>query len=180
MPQIPWTFSGTIRENILFGEPYDESKYTRIIGACALTEDIKKFPDGDQTVVGEHGIVLSGGQRARVSLARAVYADADIYLLDDPLSAVDFKVGRHIFEKCIEGLLAQKTRLITSHQEQLMKEADNVIVLYKGRVLDKERFTELKGKGILPLIKEPKDSVYEIGAESLEITSSCPPLRVYV
>ena len=163
VPQIAWIFSGTIRENILFGEQFNESRYTRTIRACALTEDIRKFPDGDRTVVGEHGIVLSGGQRARVSLARAVYADADIYLLDDPLSAVDFKVGRHIFEKCIKGLLAQKTRLITSHQEQLMKEADNVIVLYKGQVLDKGRFTELKGKGILnttidPLYKKVNDS----------------------
>ena len=173
VPQILWIFSGTIRENILFGEPYDESKYTRIIGACALTEDIKKFPDSDQTVVGEHGIVLSGGQRARVSLARAVYADADIYLLDDPLSAVDFKVGRQIFEKCIKGLLAQKTRLITSHQEQLMKEADNVIVLYKGRVLDKGRFTELKEKSILnttidPLYKKVNDSDDSFNAENEE------------
>ena len=119
----------------------------------------QQFPDSDQVVVGERGEVLSGGQRARVSLARAVYADVDIYLLDDPLSAVDFKVGKHIFEKCIKGLLGLKTRLITSHQEQLIKEADNVIVLYKGSVLGKGSFTELKEDGILnttinPLYKE--------------------------
>ena len=112
VPQIAWVFSGTIRENILFGEPYEELKYTRIIEACALTHDIQQFPDCDQTVVGERGEVLSGGQRARVSLARAVYADADLYLLDDPLSAVDFKVGQHIFEKCFKGLLSHKTRVI--------------------------------------------------------------------
>ena len=149
VPQIAWVFSGTIRENILFGEPYEELKYTRIIEACALTHDIQQFPDCDQTVVGERGEVLSGGQRARVSLARAVYADADLYLLDDPLSAVDFKVGQHIFEKCFKGLLSHKTRVITSHQEQLMKEADHVIVLYKGRVLGRGTFTELNDKGIL-------------------------------
>ena len=136
-PQIAWVFSGTLRENILFGESYHEPRYTRIIEACALTEDFQRFPNGDQTVVGERGAVLSGGQRARVSLARAVYVDADLYLLDDPLSAVDFKVGRHIFEKCIKGLLGEKTRLLTSHQEQHMKDADRVIVLHKGRVLGK-------------------------------------------
>ena len=149
VPQIAWVFSGTIRENILFGQPYDELKYTRITEACALTEDIQQFPDRDQTIVGERGVVLSGGQRARVSLARAVYADADLYLLDDPLSAVDFKVGQHIFEKCIKDLLGDKTRVLTSNQEQHMKEANEVIVLYKGRVLGKGSFTELQEQGIL-------------------------------
>ena len=155
MPQIVWVFSGTIRESILFGEPYAELKYTRIIEACALTEDLRQFPDCDHTVVGERGEVLSGGQRARVSLARAVYADADLYLLDDPLSAVDFKVGQHIFEKCIKGLLGHKTRVITSHQEQLMKEADHVIVLCKGRVLEKGSFTEINEKSLLNTTVDP-------------------------
>ncbi|XP_078361590.1 ATP-binding cassette sub-family C member 4-like [Oculina patagonica] len=149
VPQIAWVFSGTIRDNILFGQPYDELKYTRITEACALTEDIQQFPDNDQTIVGERGVVLSGGQQARVSLARAVYADADIYLLDDPLSAVDFKVGQHIFDKCIKDLLGDKTRVLTTHQEQHMKEADEVIVLYKGRVLGKGSFNELQEQGFL-------------------------------
>ena len=155
VPQTPWIFSGTIRENILFGQPYDQQKYTRVIKACALTEDIQRFPDYDQTVVGERGEVLSGGQKARVSLARAVYADADLYLLDDPLSAVDFKVGQHIFKTCINDLLGDKTRVLTSHQEQHMKEADQVIVLYKGRVLEKGNFTELQEKGILNTTVDP-------------------------
>ena len=155
VPQIPWVFSGTIRENILFSQPYDEDTYTKTIKACALMEDIQQFPDCDQTVVGERGAVLSGGQRARVSLARAVYAETDIYLLDDPLSAVDIKVGQHIFEQCILGLLGQKTRLLTSHQEQHMKKADNVIVLFQGRVLGKGTFTELKDKGILSTTVDP-------------------------
>ena len=149
VPQTPWIFSGTIRENILFGQPHDETKYTRVIEACALTKDIQRFPDYDQTVVGERGEVLSGGQQARVSLARAVYADADLYLLDDPLSAVDFKVGQHIFKTCINDLLGEKIRVLTSHQENHMKEADQVIVLYKGRVLEKGSFIELQEKGIL-------------------------------
>ena len=155
LPQTAWVFSGTIRENILFGQPYEEQKYARIIEACALTEDIQRFPDSDQTVVGEHGEVLSGGQQARVSLARTVYADGDLYLLDDPLSAVDFKVGKHIFDKCIKDLLGDKTRLLTSHQEQHMKDADEVIVLYKGRVLEKGRFTELQEKGVISSTVDP-------------------------
>ena len=155
VPQTAWIFSGTIRENVLFGEAFYESKYTRIVDACALKEDIQHFPDCDQTIVGERGEVLSGGQRARVSLARAVYADADLYLLDDPLSAVDLKVSKHIFEKCIKGLLDQKTRLITSHQEQHIREADNVIVLCKGHVLGQGSFTELNEKGILNTTVDP-------------------------
>ena len=155
LPQTAWVFSGTIRENILFGQPYKEHEYTRIIEACALAEDIQRFPDGDQTVVGERGEVLSGGQQARVSLARAVYADGDLYFLDDPLSAVDFKVGQHIYDKCIKDLLGDKTRLLTSHQEQHMKDADEVIVLYKGRVLEKGRFTELQEKGVISSTVDP-------------------------
>ena len=155
VPQIAWVFSGTIRENILFGEAYDEPKYNRVIEACFLVKDIRQFPDGDQTVVGEHGEVLSGGQQARVSLARAIYADADIYLLDDPLSAVDVKVGQHIFKNCVKDLLGWKTRVLTSHQEQFMKEADRVIVLYNSRVLGKGSFPELKEEGILGTTIDP-------------------------
>ena len=173
VPQIPWLFSGTVRENILFGEPYEESKYERIIEACALADDIQQFPEGDKAVVGERGVALSGGQRARVSLARAAYADADLYLLDDPLSALDSKVGLHILTKCIKGLLRQKTRLVASHHEQLMREADEVIVLYKGQTLGKGRFDELKAKGLLnttvdPLYKETKESDESFGEKSEE------------
>ena len=155
VPQVAWVFSGTLRENILFGQSYDEQRYTRVIKACALMEDIPQFPNGDQTIVGVRGVVLSGGQRARVSLALAVYVDADLYLLDDPLSAVDVKVGQQIFEKCIKDLLGSKTRLLITHQEQHMKEAHQVIVLYKGRVLGKGKFTELQEKGILSQTVDP-------------------------
>ncbi|XP_022794841.1 multidrug resistance-associated protein 4-like [Stylophora pistillata] len=155
LPQTAWVFSGTIKENILFGQPYEEFRYERIIDVCALKEDFQRLPDGDQTVVGEHGEVLSGGQQARVSLARAVYADGDFYLLDDPLSAVDFKVGQHIFNKCIKNLLADKIVLLTSHQQQHMENADDVIVLYKGRVLEKGRFVELHEKGVISATVDP-------------------------
>ena len=155
LPQTSWVFSGTIKENILFGQHLEESKYERIIDVCALKEDFQRLPDGDQTVVGERGEVLSGGQQARVSLARAVYADGDIYLLDDPLSAVDVKVGQHIFNKCIKDLLGDKIVLFASHQQQHMENADEVIVLYKGRVLDKGRFTELQEKGVINSTVDP-------------------------
>ena len=177
LPQTAWVFSGTIKENILFGQPFEESKYDRIIEVCALREDFQRLPGGDQTVVGERGEVLSGGQQARVSLARAVYADGDIYLLDDPLSAVDFKVGQHIFNKCIKDLLGDKIVLFASHQQQHMENADQVIVLYKGRVLDKGRFTELHEKGVInsivdPLykaaLKDKTDSSWPLGWEDKE------------
>ena len=169
VPQTAWIFSGTIRENILFGQPYDAPKYNRVIEACALTEDIQRFPDYDQTVVGERGEVLSGGQKARISLARAGYADADLYLLDDPLSAVDLKVGQHIFKACINDLLGDKTRVLTSHQEHYMKEADQVIMLYKGRVLEKGSFTELQEKGVLNTTVDP---LYQAVGKDSKLTKS--------
>ncbi|PFX21044.1 Multidrug resistance-associated protein 4 [Stylophora pistillata] len=170
VPQTAWVFSGTIRDNIFFGLSYEESKYTRVIEACALTDDIQQLPDTDQTGVGERGVVLSGGQRARVSLARAVYADADVYVLDDPLSAVDFKVGQHIFEKCVKELLGDKTRMMTSHHEDHMKDADEVIVLCKGRVLEKGSFLELQDKGILNNTIDPLYKKISKGSSGEEFT----------
>lgn len=98
-PQEAWCFGASIRDNILLGSPFVESKYLKVVEVCGLERDLQLFPNGDRTFVGEKGYTLSGGQKARVTLARAVYADADIYLLDDPLSAVDPKVANHIFEK---------------------------------------------------------------------------------
>ncbi len=97
--QEPWVFPATIRENILFGKEYVKSKLDEILRVCSLKEDIERLPYGVDTFIGEKGVNLSGGQRARVSLARALYSDADIYLLDDPLSAVDAKVAEHIYNE---------------------------------------------------------------------------------
>ena len=142
--QKAWVFSGTIRDNILFGKTYNESKFAKVIEVCALHEDMSKFPRGDLTFVGERGVVLSGGQRARINLARAVYADADVYVMDDPLSAVDVKVGDHIFRQCICQHLGGKTRILATHSKRQMKAAHQVIVLDKGSVMQKGRFSDLK------------------------------------
>ena len=99
--QDPWVFSGSVRQNVLFGCEMDDDRYARAIRACALERDLAAWAHGDHTLVGEKGVALSGGQKARVSLARAVYREADVYLLDDPLSAVDARVVRHLFRNCI-------------------------------------------------------------------------------
>ena len=138
VPQIPWVFSGTLRENIVFHQPFDYSRYQAVIRACELENDLKALPNGDMTIVGERGVVLSGGQRSRVNLARAIYDDSDIYLLDDPLSAVDGSVGRRIFENGICGLLRNRIRLLVTHHQQYQKYCDQAITLADGRVLTKE------------------------------------------
>ena len=132
--QTPWILSGTIKENILFGKPFKSEWFHRVVNACSLDRDLTLFPDGADSLLGERGVTLSGGQRARVALARAVYADADIYLLDDPLSAVDTKVGRHLFENCICNLLKSKTVILVTHQLQYLSYAHQVIVLEEGKI----------------------------------------------
>ncbi|KAJ3208336.1 Multidrug resistance-associated protein 4 [Dinochytrium kinnereticum] len=132
--QTPWILSDTIRNNILFGRPYRADWFATVIEACALERDVKLFSEGVETVVGERGVTLSGGQKARVALARAVYAEAELYLLDDPLSAVDAKVGRHIFDKCINGLLRNKCRVLVTHQLQYVIDCNSVILLDNGKM----------------------------------------------
>uniref|UniRef100_A0AAX7TYV4 Multidrug resistance-associated protein 4 n=1 Tax=Astatotilapia calliptera TaxID=8154 RepID=A0AAX7TYV4_ASTCA len=127
--QQPWVFPGTIRSNILFGRELNPKKYEQVLRACALKKDLEMFPDGDLTLIGDRGATLSGGQKARVNLARAVYEDADIYLLDDPLSAVDAEVGKHLFDKCICGLLKNKCRILVTHQLRHLREVDQILVL---------------------------------------------------
>ena len=148
VPQQAWIFSGTVRENILFGQAMDPLRYNMVLDACALLNDIQDFPDGDLTMIGERGVLLSGGQRARVDLARAVYADADVYLLDDPLSAVDAKVGKHIFEKCICGLLALKTRVVVTHRQQFLRNTEHIVIMKEGSVIREGSYTGLRKAGV--------------------------------
>nr|XP_023029414.1 multidrug resistance-associated protein 4-like isoform X2 [Leptinotarsa decemlineata] len=130
--QETWLFSSTVRENILFGQEYHDLKYKNVINACNLEVDFERFPNGDFSLVGERGVILSGGQKARINLARAIYRDSDIYLLDDPLSAVDTEVGRHLFDRCILTYLKGKTRLIVTHQLHYLEKADLIIFIDKG------------------------------------------------
>ena len=141
--QQPWVFSGTVQDNIFFGKTFDSHKYRKTLEACDLDKDLERLPYGDMTRVGERGIVLSGGQRARVELARAVYSDADIYLLDDPLSAVDSNVGQHIFHNCINTLLNGKTRLMITHNLQLLNEAKNIVFMKNGEKTTEGSFSAL-------------------------------------
>ncbi|KAG7207749.1 hypothetical protein KM043_009361 [Ampulex compressa] len=132
--QEAWVFGSSVRQNILFGQAYDRQRYQKVVKACALLKDFKQFSQGDQTIVGERGSSLSGGQKARINLARALYRQADIYLLDDPLSAVDAHVSKHLFEECIQRYLAGKTRILATHQLQYIKGVDAIILLEQGKM----------------------------------------------
>lgn len=127
--QEPWVFAASVRQNILFGMEYDKYRYSNVIKACALEKDFQQFPYGDQTIVGDRGASLSGGQKARINLARAVYRKADIFLLDDPLSAVDTHVAKHLYEECIMRYLENKTRILVTHQIQHLQNADHIIIM---------------------------------------------------
>lgn len=127
--QEPWLFASTVRKNILFGQKFDHKLYSEVIKVCALERDLILLPRGDETIVGERGVSLSGGQRARINMARCIYRKADIYILDDPLSAVDSHVGHHLFEKCIREYLKDKTRILVTHQVQYLRNADLIICL---------------------------------------------------
>uniref|UniRef100_A0A8C9ZXN7 ATP-binding cassette, sub-family C (CFTR/MRP), member 3 n=1 Tax=Sander lucioperca TaxID=283035 RepID=A0A8C9ZXN7_SANLU len=145
VPQQAWIQNATLRDNILFGKPYNEQKYQCVLEACALTPDLEVLPGGDMTEIGEKGINLSGGQRQRVSLARALYSDTDVYLLDDPLSAVDAHVAKHIFDNLIgpEGVLKSKTRILVTHGISFLPQVDNIMVMVEGRVSEMGSYQEL-------------------------------------
>uniref|UniRef100_A0A669PVU5 ABC-type glutathione-S-conjugate transporter n=1 Tax=Phasianus colchicus TaxID=9054 RepID=A0A669PVU5_PHACC len=145
VPQQAWIQNATLKDNILFGSELDEARYQKVIKACALLPDLELLPAGDQTEIGEKGINLSGGQKQRVSLARAVYNDADIYILDDPLSAVDAHVGKHLFEHVLgpKGLLQKKTRILVTHSISFLPQADNIVVLVAGTVSEHGSYNTL-------------------------------------
>uniref|UniRef100_A0A8D2LBI3 ABC-type glutathione-S-conjugate transporter n=1 Tax=Varanus komodoensis TaxID=61221 RepID=A0A8D2LBI3_VARKO len=149
MPQQAWIQNATLKDNILFGSSFDEARYQQVLEACALLPDLQLLPGGDLTEIGEKGINLSGGQKQRVSLARAVYSNADIYLLDDPLSAVDSHVGRHIFEKVLgpEGLLQHKTRILVTHSLSFLAHVDDIVVLEAGAISERGSYSTLLTNG---------------------------------
>uniref|UniRef100_A0A8D2DCB9 Uncharacterized protein n=1 Tax=Sciurus vulgaris TaxID=55149 RepID=A0A8D2DCB9_SCIVU len=146
--QQAWIQNCILQENILFGSIMQKQFYERILEACALLPDLEQLPNGDQTEIGERGVNISGGQKQRVSLARAVYSGADIYLLDDPLSAVDVHVGKQLFEKVIgsSGLLKNKTRILVTHNLTLLPHMDLIVVMESGRVAQMGTYQELLSK----------------------------------
>ncbi|KFV54269.1 Multidrug resistance-associated protein 7, partial [Gavia stellata] len=133
--QEPWIQYATVRENILFGREYDASLYEEVLEACALSEDLNILPAGDQTEVGENGVTLSGGQKARIALARAIYQEKELYLLDDPLAAVDADVANHLMRKCILGVLKHKTRILCTHRTEFLEKADALLLIDNGRIV---------------------------------------------
>ncbi|XP_032671366.1 probable multidrug resistance-associated protein lethal(2)03659 [Odontomachus brunneus] len=170
--QQPWIFASSVKQNVLFGQEMDKSRYDRVIKVCQMESDISSFSHGDRTIVGERGINLSGGQRARLNLARAIYKDADIYLLDDPLSAVDSHVSRRIVDECICGFLKEKTRILVTHQLQYLPLADQIIVMTNGGIQQKGTFNELQDMGLdfMKLLKTVDAEDEEIQKKKSELT----------
>lgn len=168
--QVPWIFSASIKENILFGSTFDNERYSKVIRVCALEHDLALLSHGDNTLVGDRGVMLSGGQKSRINLARAVYRIADIYLLDDPFSAVDDTVAVQIFNDCIRGFLEDKCVLLVTHQLQILTNVDHVYQikdgkLYAGEVFEcnfkkvkKAKIRPLKSHDIQSEVKENVDS----------------------
>lgn len=157
--QVAWIMNGTVKENILFGHKYDADFYDKTIKACALTIDLAVLPDGDKTIVGEKGISLSGGQKARLSLARAVYSRADLYLLDDPLAAVDEHVSTHLIDHVLgpNGLLKTKTKVLATNKITALSIADSVTLLENGEIIQQGTFKEITRAVDSPLSKLIKE-----------------------
>ena len=142
--QTPWIQNQTIRENIIFGLPLDEDKYNRTIEACQLAPDLEILKGGDLTEIGEKGINLSGGQKARISLARAVYSNCDIVLMDDPVSALDSNVKHKVFDEVFWGELKFKTRILVTHAVDFLHNADRIVIMEKGKIKNMGTYEELE------------------------------------
>ncbi|XP_045472553.1 ATP-binding cassette subfamily C member 4-like isoform X2 [Harmonia axyridis] len=172
--QEPWVFGASVRQNILFGSDYNKKRYNEVVRVCSLEKDFQQFPNGDLSLVGDRGASLSGGQKARINLARAVYREADIYLLDDPLSAVDVHVSKHLYEQCINGYLKNKARILVTHQVQNLKNADNIVILENGRIVSQGLFNSLASldNSYAKLLKADPEQTDE---EKLKTSISEPP-----
>jgi ATP-binding cassette subfamily C (CFTR/MRP) protein 4 len=177
--QLPWLMSASVRENVTMGLPFDEDRYRRVLAACSLDIDVDRLSHKDHTIIGERGVNLSGGQRARVGLARACYADADVYLLDDVLAALDTRVGRQVFENCICGLLANKTRLFVTHQLQFIAKANQTLVLDHGELLARGSYLELRQMALEgSSASSPRALNRSVGDTSTRMFSASPALLV--
>ncbi|TYI59921.1 hypothetical protein E1A91_D10G069700v1, partial [Gossypium mustelinum] len=163
--QVSWIQSGTIRNNILYGNPMDADKYDKAIKACALDKDINCFDHGDLTEIGQRGINMSGGQKQRIQLARAVYDDADVYLLDDPFSAVDAHTASVLFNDCVMTALEKKTVILVTHQVEFLSQVDRILVMDGGQITQSGSYEELlmAGTAFEQLVNAHRDSITALG-----------------
>ncbi|CAO2823372.1 unnamed protein product [Amaranthus hypochondriacus] len=149
VPQVSWIFNATVRDNILFGSDFEPTRYERALDVTALKHDLELLPGGDLTEIGERGVNISGGQKQRLSMARAVYAKSDVFIFDDPLSALDAHVGRLVFEKCIKDKLRGKTRVLVTNQLHFLSQVDSIILVHDGCIKEEGTFEELSEKGLM-------------------------------
>lgn len=145
--QEPWLFPGSIKQNILFGQLYNKERYKKVIDVCCLKADLDLLPKGDLTIASDRGLNLSRGQQARINLARAVYKDCNIYLLDDCLSALDAHVSQQVFDECIKSLLKDKLCIIVTHHIRHLQQVDKIIILNEGFIENTGSFKDLEDKG---------------------------------
>ncbi|KAK6934571.1 ABC transporter type 1, transmembrane domain [Dillenia turbinata] len=172
--QSAWIQSGKIEENILFSKEMDRERYERVLDACCLKKDLEILAFGDQTVIGERGINLSGGQKQRIQIARAIYQDADIYLFDDPFSAVDVHTGSHLYKKCLQGLLGSKTVIYVTHQVEFLPAADLILVMKDGRITQAGKYSEILSSGtdFMELVGAHKQALSVLGFEAGPVTEN--------
>ncbi|KAI4297480.1 hypothetical protein L6164_037369 [Bauhinia variegata] len=149
VPQISWIFNATVRGNILFGSEFEYERYWKAIDVTALQQDLNLLPGRDFTEIGERGVNISGGQKQRVSLARAVYSNSDVYIFDDPLSALDAHVAQEVFQRCIKEGLRGKTRVLVTNQLHFLPQVDKIILVSEGMIKEQGTFEELSESGVL-------------------------------
>ncbi|CAA7016303.1 unnamed protein product [Microthlaspi erraticum] len=170
--QSPWIQSGKVEDNILFGKPMEREWYERVLEACSLNKDLELLPFHDQTVIGERGINLSGGQKQRIQIARALYQNADIYLFDDPFSAVDAHTGSHLFKEVLLGILRDKTVIYVTHQVEFLPEADLILVMKDGKITQAGKYNDIldSGTDFMELVGAHTDALANV--DSYEKTGS--------
>lgn len=175
VPQVSWIFNASIRDNVLFGARFNAERYKRAIHAAALDKDLANLPSGDQTEIGERGVNISGGQKQRVSIARAVYADADVYILDDPLSALDAQVARQVFDTCLRQELRSRTRVLVTNQLHFLSQVDRIILVHEGEIKEQGTYEELMENGsYFKQLMENAGSMEDVQSDDDEVGEEAP------